>query len=172
MKSFIGILFNFSFLLQCHGQVAHAPQNISRQASKMGTAFVKKDYVTFANYIYPLILKSMGGQAKMADVLKKSIDDMESQGMSITSITFAEPSAILKSGKELQAAIAQHTEIKLQKGRLVSTSTLIAVSSDNGTDWKFIDTSNKDLATLRKALPNLSSAMVIPPQQAPLRYND
>ena len=101
----------------------------------------------------------------MVAVLTKSTNDMKLKGMSFTNITFDEPSKIVKSGKELQATIAQHTEIKLSQGRLVSTSTLIAVSVDNGVNWTFIDTFNKDMATLRKAMPNLSDVLTIPPQQ-------
>jgi hypothetical protein len=154
-----------------HAQVKEAAQNLKQQAGKMGAVFVSGDYKTFANYTYPLILKSMGGAAKMAAVLTKSTNDMKVQGMSFSNITFDEPSKIVKSGKELQATIAQHTEIKLPQGRIISTSTLIAISTDNGISWTFIDTSNKDMATLRKVLPNLSPVITISPQQQPVRYN-
>lgn len=170
---FIALSFYFYFftVFTSYSQVKEAPQNLKQQATKMGVAFVSGDYTTFANYTYPLILKSMGGAVRMADVLTKTTNDMKLQGMSFSNITFDEPSKIVKSGKELQATIAQHTEIKLAQGRLVSTSTLIAISTDNGSNWTFIDTSNKDMATLRKALPNLSPTITIPPQQPPVRYN-
>ena len=175
MKYYIpGLLFFFTTILNIQAQTID--QNklstaLMQQATKMGSAFVSGDYKTFAKYTYPLVLKSMGGATRMADVLTKTTNDMKLQGMSFSNITFDAPSKIVKSGKELQATIAQHTEIKLSQGRLISTSTLIAVSSDNGINWTFIDTSNKDMATLRKALPNLSPAINIPPQQPPVRYN-
>ncbi len=89
------------------------PATLKQQASKMGIAFISGDYKVFANYTYPLILKSMGGASKMAALLTKTTDDIKAQGMSFNVITFDEPSKIIKSGKELQATIAQHTEIKL-----------------------------------------------------------
>lgn len=113
----------------------------------------------------------MGGSAKLALILSKSTDELKAQGAKFSKITFDEPSRIIKSGKELQATIAQHTEIKLTEGRLVNTSTLIAISMDNGSKWYFIDTSNKDMLTIRRALPNLSNEIIIPPQQPPLRYS-
>ncbi len=170
-SSIISLLFTATLFFQSYGQVKEATPNLKQQVNKMGVAFVSSDYKAFAAYTYPLILKSMGGASKMAAVLTKSTNDMKAQGMSFTNITFDEPSKIVKSGKELQATIAQHTEIKLSQGRLVSTSTLIAVSADNGVSWTFIDTSNKDMATLRKALPNLSTAISVPPQQPPVHYN-
>ncbi len=170
-SSIISLLFCILLFVQSFAQVKEAPQNIKLQAANMGAAFISGDYKTFANYTFPLVLKSMGGAAKMAAVLTKTTSDMKVKGMSFTNISFDEPSKIIKSGKELQATIAQHTEIKLSQGKLVSTSTLIAISIDNGINWTFIDTSNKDKATLKKALPNLSNAIIIPPPQQPVRYN-
>lgn len=169
--SIISFFFGTIFFISSYGQVKEASQNLKQQAGKMGTAFVSGDYKTFANYTYPFVLKLMGGASKMIEILNDGTNDMKTKGMSFSNITFDEPSKIVKSGKELQATIAQHTEIKLPQGRLVSTSTLIAISTDNGVNWTFIDTSNKEMETLRKTFPNLSSALVIPKPQPPVRYN-
>lgn len=83
--------------------------------------------------------------------------------MAIKTISFGTPSKIVKSAKELQATIPQHTEI--------NTSTLIAISTDNGNNWTFLDTLNRDITTIRKLLPNLNPSITIPPQRPPLRYN-
>lgn len=167
----INTLFSTLFIINSYGQIKGASQNLKQQAGKMGAAFVSGDYKTFTNYTYLLILKSMGGASKMIEVLNRTTNEMKAKGMSFSNITFDEPSNIVKSEKELQATITQHTEIKLPRGRLVSTSTLIAISTDNGVNWTFIDTSNKDTAALRKALPSLSPSITIPPQQPPVRYN-
>jgi hypothetical protein len=141
------------------------------QANKMGQLFISGDYKAFAHYTYPKILQMMGGADKMAEVLNKTTANMKTQGMVFSSITFDAPSKVVKSGNELQATIAQHTEIKLTQGRIVTTSTLIAISADNGNNWTFVDTSNKDISTLRKVLPNLSPSITLPPPQQPVRYN-
>jgi len=47
------------------------------------------------------------------------------------------------------------------------TSTLLAFSSDNGRTWTFMDTSNKDMATIRKMLPEVNPSLTLPPPQAP-----
>jgi len=172
MKSIIiSILFSTVLFVDSFGQVKDASQNLKQQAGKMGAVFVSGDYTTFAKYTYPKLLAAMGGETKMEQSLAKVVNDMKLKGMSFNAITFDEPSKIIKSGKELQATIAQHTDIKVPDGRAVSTSTLIAISTDNGINWKFIDTSNKNIAALRKAMPNLSTTITIPPQQPPVHYN-
>jgi hypothetical protein len=171
MKSAIMTLLIVNlFFLQSYGQVRNASERLTMQANSMGTAFIDGHYKTFADYTYPLILKSIGGTSKMIEVLNKTTIDMKSKGMTVGSITFDLPSKILRSDKELQSTIAQHTEIRLAHERIVSTSTLIAISNDNGLNWTFIDTSNKDMAILRKLLPNLSPSITIPPQPSPVRF--
>ncbi len=129
------------------------------------------DYKTFVNYTYPFLLKSMGGSSKMVEVLNETNYDMKLKGMKFSNITFDLPSKIVKNRNELQATIAQHTEIITPQGRLVTTSTLIAISNDNGVNWTFFDTSNKDIILIRKLFPNLSPSIVIPAQQKPVWYN-
>lgn len=141
---------------------AKAKQNIKVQAEKMGAAFIAADYKIFAKFTYPKVLQLMGGEAKMATVLSKSIDAMKARGMSVSAITFSEPTKIIRAGKELQCTVEQHTEISQLNRKAVTTSVLIAISADNGINWTFIDTSNKDMATLRKMLPNLSKDINIP----------
>ena len=170
-SSIISLLLSGILFFPSSAQVTNAAQNVKDQASKMGRAFMNADYATFAHYTYPLVLKLMGGPTKMAEMLSKTTDDFRAKGMTISSVSFGEPSKIVKSGRELQSTIIQHTEVKLSQGRIVSTSTLIAISVDNGVDWTFIDTSNKDMATLRKLLPNLSHDIIIPKQLPPERYN-
>ncbi|HWW43099.1 hypothetical protein [Pedobacter sp.] len=144
---------------------------LREQANIMGHAFLKGDYQTFAKYTYPAIVSAMGGENRMATVLANSANGMKTQGMTFDNITFDSPSKIIKTGSELQCTLQQHTTIKLAKGRAVATSTLIAISKDDGKNWLFVDTSNKDAITMRKALPNLSEAIVIPPQQKTAFYS-
>jgi hypothetical protein len=144
---------------------------VMQQANIMEQAFISGDYKIFAHYTYPEIVKMTGGEYKMAEALAKITNDMKIKGMLFNSIVFGEVSKIVKSGNELQCTLPQHTEIKLSAGRAVSTSTLIAISTDRGSNWTFVDTSNKDITTIRKLLPHLSNAIIIPPPQPPVRYN-
>lgn len=169
-SSIISFLFSAVMFTTSYSQAKESSQNLKQQANKMAQAFISGDYKTFVSYTYKPMVQGTGGAAKMEQSLAKVVNDMKSKGMSFNGITFDEPSKIIKSGKELQATIAQHTDIKVPDGRAVSTSTLIAISTDNGINWTFIDTSNKNIAALRKAMPNLSTAITIPPQQPPMRY--
>ncbi|HWK02139.1 MAG TPA: hypothetical protein VNS58_00810 [Puia sp.] len=158
-------------LLTINADQNNLPEVVKEQANIMGQAFVRGDYKVFSHYTYPEIVKMIGGENKMAEALTKITSDMKIKGMMFNNITFGDVSKIVKSGNELQCTVAQHTEIKLPSGRAISTSTLIAISTDSGSNWTFVDTSNKDISMIRNLLPHLSRAIVIPPQQPPVQYN-
>jgi hypothetical protein len=173
----VAILFLSLFMNVCTAQTktidstSHG-KNIKEQADKMGQSLLKKDYKGFAVYTYPKILAMMGGEDKMIEFLEKSAKEMAAEKMSISKVTFGEPSSIITNGKELQGTIPQTIELKMPDGRLVSTSTLIFISTDNGKKWYFLDTSGKDIQTMRKTFSNLSEHLVIPKKEEPVLHDN
>lgn len=152
-------------------QVPNAAKNLKQQAEKAGSSMVHGDYKVLAKYTYPPVVKMMGGAENMEATVKKAMAGMKAQGVSFNNVTFGEPTKIVKKGNELQSTIAQHLEMQIKESKLVNTSTLVAISTDNGVSWTFVDTSNKDMETIRKILPNLSSSITIPPAQPPVKVN-
>jgi hypothetical protein len=73
---------------------------------------------------------------------------------------------------ELQATITQELEMTVSNGKLVTVSKLITISSLKIKKWHFIDTSNKNISELRKALPNLCIDLRIPIQNKPIYYKE
>lgn len=174
MKKTLGLslLLMLGLMASSFGQVKDASKNLKQQAEKMGAFLMKGDYKAFSVYTHPIVLKMMGGAPKMIEILTRGLNSMKEQGISFKSISMGEPSKLVKSGKELQATIPQNIILKLPKGSLESNSTLVAISTDNGVNWTFIDTSNNDIATLKKVIPTLSPALVIPPRQAPIKHDN
>lgn len=155
-----------------NAQVSEAAKNMQQQANAMADVFINSDYKTYAKYIHPVIVKGFGGATKMSEILSKSMADLKAKGMTITKITFDAPGTILKSGKELQAIITEHLEMKIPNGRAEKASSFIGISSDNGLHWVFIETSNMETTALRQNFPNLSKSLQIPPVQKPVYYKD
>lgn len=135
---------------------------VKKQANEMGDAFIKGDYKYFVKFTHPTLIQAMGGENKMIATLTKTINQTKSQGVSFLSITFDNPTKIVKTKNELQCTIAQHLTAQVPNGKTTNSSTLIAVSMDNGKKWYFVDTTNKDISQIKQLLPNLSSEIVIP----------
>lgn len=139
-----------------------AQTTIKTDAETMGNALMNKDYETYVHYTYPKILKDMGGKEKLKTTLQQQMEALSAQGVKILSVTYGEPSVIIKEKNELQATIPQYMTFETEEGKVESQSTLIAISTDDGKHWYLIDPSDRDLETVRITLPNISKKLVLP----------
>ncbi len=174
MKQIATIIFISLFWTTCIGQtktIDHS-KTIKEQADIMGELLLKKDFSSFTKYTYPKVIEMMGGKQKMIAIMELGSKEMLSEGTDFLNVTIGEPSKIITIGIELQCTVPQTIEMKVRNGRLVTESTLIAISTDNGKNWYFVDTPGKDIQTMKKALPNLSGELVIPKKKQPIFYAD
>ncbi|MBM3414997.1 MAG: hypothetical protein FJY20_00850 [Bacteroidetes bacterium] len=105
-------------------------------------------------------------------LISSSIQEQESEGYTLISVEIGEPSPIVVSGKELQCPVPETLVLKVPGGKLVSISTLVGVSFDNGMNWKFIDTQGKSIHTMKQYYPTLSTKLTIPEKEKPVFYKD
>jgi hypothetical protein len=157
MRSILSILLLLLLATVSNAQTT----NVKAQAEQMGRSLLQKDYKTFVTFSYPAILTQMGGAEKMEANIARQMEGMEAGGAKIIGLTYGSPSPVVKEGKELQCTIPQHMLVQLSAGKVASSTTLIALSADEGNRWYFVDAGERDLATVRKSLPNVSKALKI-----------
>ncbi|TAD86857.1 MAG: hypothetical protein EAY75_06940 [Bacteroidetes bacterium] len=144
---------------------------VNLQASQMVIYFKTGDYKSYVKYIHPSMINGAGGEKKMIELLNKQNAELKLRSVEIRNIIFNSPTEFVRSKNELQCTISQQTELKPAQGRVITYTTLIAISIDNGKNWKFIDTAKMDIEMVRKLHPNLSSKIVLPPKQKPIVYS-
>ena len=168
MKRLTSCLLLFAVISACYGQQnLESLKNLKSQGNTMCQAFSTKNFKTFTKYMYPKIIEMAGGEEKMVMALENKIKEMETQGVKITSAKIGEPSEIIIMGTELQSVVPQFLEIETGKETIVLESSLIASSTNSGTDWKFTDTAGKDIAKMKSVFPTLSDKLIIPaPKQS------
>ncbi len=123
--------------------------------------FLDEDYSSFANYTYPKVIDMMGGKARMIQATQSSMDQMKAQGYQFIDLSFKDASGLLKKEGELQCSLTQVLSMDTPKGKVIAEYTLIAISGDDGKNWKFLDTSGKPKETMLKYFPNLSPDIVV-----------
>ena len=136
-------------------------KNLNSQLGEMKKFFLNGDYENFANYTYPKIIEMIGGKSNMVEATRQGIDKMKSDGFYFTDLNFKNPSKFLKKGNELQCSFTQVIAIETPRGKIESEYTLIGISSDNGQNWTFIDTSGRDKETMLNYFPNLHNEIII-----------
>jgi hypothetical protein len=140
---------------------------IKTQAMDMANALVKKDFPAFLKYMHPDIIKMAGGKDKVLQRIDTANAMASKLGASIKKIVVGNPGKIIHYKNQLQVTLPQTSELNSGFGNLTLETTLIAISSDGGKNWYFIDTSIYNVKDVKKAMPELSPELVIPPPKPP-----
>jgi hypothetical protein len=172
------LLFSFSLLLlACNDKkkpadTSNYSTSVKVQAEAMGQLMLKRDFESFTKFTYPKIVEIMGGKQNMIAIMEKGSKEMELQGIGFLNVTFGMPSKVITVKDEFQCTLLQTIEMKVAGGKLVTKSTLIAISKDNGANWYFVDSAGKDIITMKKTLPNLSAELILLQKQEPVFHKE
>lgn len=142
--------------------------NLTAQTKQLEDAFSRKDYARVIDLTYPKMVEYAGGREKMLAETTSEIQSMEAEGVHILSSTYASPSQFVRDATGIYAVIPVVSKVKATDGVFQTEGTLIAVSTDGGQNWTFVDASGKDHAELKKVLPNLER-FNLPPEKAPVK---
>jgi hypothetical protein len=156
---------------QANSEISPA-KSLTNEANKMADLYKSGDYKRYIKFILPVYIKAVGGEERMIGILNSQATQLQNANSYINRIFFTEQSEILTVKNELQCTVLQNAELKSDKARVITHSTLIAISTDNGKTWEFMDTSNVDESVIRKLLPNLSPSIIIPAKQKPTVFKE
>ena len=159
--------------LQPPTELAKKYPNLAIQARELNEAFSKKDYARFADLIHQKVIEMAGGREQMIAEMTKELKEMEAEGVVILSSTAGEPTQFIRDEPgSIYAVLPTTLKIKAQAGIFQAESSMIAVSSDGGANWKFIDASGKDQGELKKLLPGVVDKLKLPPDKPPVKISN
>jgi len=144
-----------------------SPSEIKAAAIAMGNALVNKNSEQFLSYMHPSMFKLAGGKEKLQLVSDSALKVFEQFGGRVSRITYGNPAKIISYKKTLQSVIPQTTTLSSFIGDAELSSSLIAISNDNGQSWTFIDTNMFGIKQIKSAMPDISPSLVIPKAAAP-----
>jgi hypothetical protein len=134
--------------------------NIYRSADSMMTAFKKKDWITFARFNHPKMIKMIGGKE---DFLKKLNDDMKKiPDSAIKRMEAGKVLQVVRTNTDQQCVVEQFMVMHMNGFNISSTTYLIGESLDEGRTWTFFDGSNEGVLKSTDIKPNLSPELKIP----------
>jgi hypothetical protein len=168
MKPLTGsFLFLFICLPLAAGD-ADSKQAVKSQAQEMASAFAKGDYEKFVGYTHPKLVKLIGGQEKMIEVVKSSLAGMKSRGFTIQSYTVGDTTGMVAKGAD-RFAIVPATMIVNASGATVTTNSfLVGISEDGGKHWTFLDGAKATPQNIRILVPNYPEELKLPEKQRPV----
>jgi hypothetical protein len=140
---------------------------IKIQAMEMAKALIKNDFTSFIKYIPPRIIEYAGGREKLRSIMDSADAAMKQFSVSFKKILIGNPGEIISYKNQLQCVVPQSTDMQSLLGEIQGQTSLVAISTDHGRNWYFVDTNIYKADKLKNILPDLSPDLVIPPQQPP-----
>jgi len=105
--------------------------------------------------------------------LTREVTEMEAEGVVVLSSESGTPTYFTRDeAGVLYAVLPTTSKVRTQTGIFQSESSMIAVSSDQGANWKFIDASGKDQGELKKLLPNVGDQLKLPAEKTPVKISN
>ena len=163
------IVFAVLFLLTSPGAAAQtqlteeATKQLRAQAEESSRAFMEGNYERLADFTHTKVVELMGGREKMAEFVRKSMAEVKSQGFETLSYVTADPTQVLREGRDTYAIVPARLRMRTPGGTIfVSESFMIAVSADDGKNWKFVGGATADPAKLKLLMPEVADKLKLP----------
>lgn len=133
---------------------------IYRSADSMMDAFKNRNWLAFAKFTHPAMLRVMGGADNIAFMVKQQMQNVADSV--IKSARIEKVLQVEKVDDELQCLVEEKIVMEMEGNRVINTSYLIGESLNQGKSWTFFDASNDGKIKPLDIKPNLSPGIKIP----------
>ncbi|RFZ90596.1 hypothetical protein D0C36_16640 [Mucilaginibacter conchicola] len=148
---------------------AQNPDVVKKHAQIVANALLTGDYQTVVANTYPKAVELAGGKTKMLQMISTGLSQMKQQGFAFEKVSIGTPGKFYKAGKEIHCLVPETIIMKMKEGRFQGNSNLLAVSSDQGKSWTFLDLNNGSINAVDQLFPNFNHSLVIPKPQKPVK---
>ena len=142
--------------------------NLTARAKELEDALQHKDYAKVIDLTYPKVVEYAGGREKLLAAMTNELKTMEAEGVEIVSSSSSAPSQFVHEASSIYAVVPITSKFKAKDGMFQIEGSLIAISTDAGQNWTFVDATGKDQVELKKILPNLDK-LKLPPEKEPVK---
>ena len=164
-SSLLCLAFASTLYAQDYSEMIQTAANTTMQATVQG------DYETIAAYTYPALLEMLdeaGGPDKTAvEFLKETMERMKGNGASIDSGTVGKPTPHVVAGDQLHAIVPTQLFMTMNNMQVNIESFMIAVSSDAGATWTFVNGSSNTEMLLPMLFPEWNDELELPERKNP-----
>jgi hypothetical protein len=138
-------------------------EDITSKADLLGKALQSKDYGQIIDSTYPKLVEMGGGREKLLAATKAAMEQMAASGMEIISFKAEKPGSITGSGRDLATVVPTTLDMRVNaKTTMSQKSFLLAISSDGGSSWTFIDGSALTPEIVKAVLPESLHGIQLP----------
>ena len=159
---------------QPKAQVSEAAQaqRVKEQAQELADSMLRDDFEKVIDFTYPKLVSLLGGREAAIAAMKQESSEMLSDNMQLVSNTVGEPRDFVQVEGERYAIDPNTMQIRVPEGMLVGEAFMIAVSTDGGQNWTFVDSGggNANPKLLRDLFPTAADRLRIPETKPPVLH--
>ena len=159
---------------QPKAQVSEAAQaqRVKAQAQELADSMLRDDFEKVIDFTYPKLVSLLGGREAAIAAMKQESSEMLSDNMQLVSNTVGEPRDFVQVEGERYAIVPNTMQIRIPEGMLVGEAFMIAVSTDGGRNWTFVDSGggNANPKLLRDLFPTAADRLRIPETKPPVLH--
>ncbi|PTS93648.1 hypothetical protein DBR27_18470 [Flavobacterium sp. HMWF030] len=137
MKRLIFLLLVSSLTINAQKKSTDISKNIEETTKIYKELFLSKKFQELSNFASPKLIQHLSTKQDLIYLMTELNKNIESQGATLSNITFGDNSKIVSYDKELQCSIPFILEIDTSEKNIYFNSGLALISFDNGKTWLF-----------------------------------
>lgn len=163
------LVFCFFFFPQINAQDYDA--KVLEDLKSYHVSLISKNFDQAVDFTYFNIVSSAGGRASMLDILKEERQNLKSQGIVVTDYLAQEVLQTIEHEEEIHCIVTQEVTLKIGSDRFRGKEYVLAISSDKGLSWTFVELKSQDLESLKHFVPFYSEEMTIPQSEDFIKFD-
>jgi hypothetical protein len=141
---------------------------IRAQFIKAAQAVIKGDADAILDSTYPGLIQRVGGRVEMRAKVIDSLMDLRHRKLSVQRTEVVSISQPVEAGEELHSVVRAKRIMQGPGGRQIQDTFMIAVSSDRGKNWTFVDGQQLTPQHIMALFPNFNTSLVLPRTAPPV----
>ncbi len=159
MKYILSLIFaSFTFLSMAQNYDAA----VMKGAKSYTLAIEKNQFEKAVEYVNPNIVSMAGGKESILSIMKDIKVTKKEQGYEVIQTTTKSVGDYYEAGEELHALVTQDQIVKIGEAKFKTKAYLLAVSSDQGTTWTYVDLEAYNQKSIKIFFPNFNDNLKIP----------
>ncbi len=151
---------------------AQVEEEIKVAAQIYAYALKHNDQDVMLDFTYPALVEKAGGRPAMKKMLHNIQQAQLDRGRVFQQMEVKQPITHVKVAEEIHALVPVVIMSKVPGGTLISETTLIAVATEQRSNWYFIETTSLDERNVKKVVPTWDNTLMLPPKKAPVFKED
>jgi hypothetical protein len=168
MKYHLLAVFTVSCLIVQNATADPQTEQIRAAAQENGTALTTGNYARLVDLTFPKVVELIGGREKMIELVRSGTEEMKAQGNAILSAEVTEPKEVISSGERRFAIVPLTVRMKVPEGTLRTKGFLLAISTDKGKTWTFIDGAGLTKEKLAQLISKVPAQLALPAKEPPV----